>query len=102
MCTPRPLRQFLRVIVEPIGHPPVGRQLAFALFGRVGKSAEAFRLKGRNRFSIGLEVDHIARDKRDHPSIDKDALTAEHAAHRYRPEFAEEFVDRLGVHAKRA
>src|SRR4051794_36736548 len=90
MRVPRPLREFLRIVVEPLGHPPIGRQLAFAIFGRVAESAEAFRFEVGNRFGVGLEVDHVARDQRDHPSIDKDALAAEHAAHGYRPEFTEE------------
>ena len=74
----------------------------FAVLGGVGERAESFPLEIGNCLGIGLEVDHIARDQRDHPSIDKDALTAEHAADQYRPEFVEELVDRLGVHAKRA
>ena len=73
-----------------------------AVFGRIAESAEAFRLEGRDRFGIGLEVDHIARDQRHHPSVDKDALTAEHAADGHGSEFPEEFVDRLGVHTKSA
>ena len=74
----------------------------FAILGRVGKRAKPFCFESRNRFAIGLEVDHIARNERDHPSIDKNAVAAEHAADRHRPEFAKEFVDRLGVHAERA
>jgi hypothetical protein len=34
-------------------------------------------------------MDHIARDKPDHPPIDEDAGAAEHAAHRHGPEFCE-------------
>ena len=71
----------------------------FAVLGGVGERAESFPLEIGNCLGIGLEVDHVARDQPDHPSIDKDALATEHAANRDRPEFAKEFVDRLGVHA---
>ena len=70
----------------------------FAVLGGVGERAKPFCFESRNGFGVGLKMDHIARDKRDHPSIDKDALAAEHAADRHGPELAKEFVDRFGVH----
>jgi hypothetical protein len=98
MRATRPLRQLFRVVVESLLHPPIGCQLVFAILGGVGERAKAFCFESRNRFAIGLKMDDIARDERNHPSIDKDALAPEHAADRHGPEFAEELVDRFGVH----
>jgi hypothetical protein len=102
MRSARPLRQLFRIVVEPVWHPPVRGQLMLTVPGRIGERAESFRFESRNRVGIGLEVDDVTRDKRDHASINKDALTAKHTADGHRAEFAEEFVDRLGVHAERA
>ena len=40
-----PARQFLRIVMEPVGHPPIRRELVLAAFGRVAERREPFALE---------------------------------------------------------
>jgi len=59
-----------------------------AALGRVAEWRESFPLESGNRFGVGLEIDHIARNEPNHPAIDENARAAEHAAHVDRPELS--------------
>jgi len=48
---------------------------------RVAERREPFPLEGRDRFGVGFQVNHVARDEPDHPAVDEDAGATEHAAH---------------------
>ena len=52
-----------------------------AVLCRIAERREALPLEIGNCFGIGLEIDHLARDQRDHPAFDEDTGAAEHAAH---------------------
>jgi len=83
----RPARQFLGIVIEAARHPPVRRQFALAVPGRIAEGRKPLLLERRYRLGVGLEMDHVARDQRDHPLVHEHAGAAEHAADRYRPEF---------------
>jgi len=85
----RPPRQFLGIVIEPIRDPPVRRQFMLAVLGRVAEGSESLPLEGRYRFGVGFEIDHLARNQRDHPLVHEHAGAAKHAADRYRSELDE-------------
>src|SRR5438270_2264175 len=51
----RPARQLFRMVIEPIRHAPIRRELVLAVFGCVAEGCEPFLLELRNRLHVNLE-----------------------------------------------
>src|SRR5436190_21722015 len=52
----RPLGEFFWIVVEPVGHAPIGGQLVLAVLCRIAKGAESFLLEIGNRFGVSLQI----------------------------------------------
>ena len=92
------MRELVRVVIEPVGQPPVRCQRPHAVLGCIFKRLALLAFKAGHRRCIGLEINLPAGHQAEHHTIGEETGPAEHAAHTDSAERLEQVVDIFGIH----
>jgi len=94
----RPDGELVGIVVEPVGHAPIGHHPAPARLGRVGEGLELLAIERGRGVRTHLQVDHALGDEGEHAAVGKNAGATEQALHLDRPEGRKQFADVVGGH----
>ena len=93
-----PARQFVGIVVEPVGHAPIRGERPRPAFRLVGERLQSLGDESGHGTLVGLEVDRAVGQQGEHGAFGIEAGPAEQAADHDRPEGREQLADGFAVH----
>jgi hypothetical protein len=95
-----PFGHFVRIVEAGFRCPPIGHDGSLAL-RPIGERRQRQRFEVAARGRVGLEIEHLIGNEREHEAVAEDAGAAEHAAHRHRAKTRKLFLDEIEIFGAR-